>query len=143
MSRENDVRQASLAFYAALNRMANGDAGPMAEVWSTSASATAQHPIGGRDLGSATVLSSFAKVASIVGGGHIELADQMIDLSEDMAVETGVEKGSLTIGGHPAVIDHRVTNIYRLEQGAWKLRHHHTDLSPALLDALARLKKAE
>lgn len=142
MSQENGVQQASKAFYAALNRMAHGDAGPMAEVWSNSASATAQHPIGGRSLGSAEVHSSYAKVAAVASGGHIELADQLIDMDGDMAVETGVEKGSLTIGGHKATIDHRVTDVYRSEQGAWKLRHHHTDPSPGLLDVLAQLKKA-
>ena len=37
---------------------------------------------------------------------------------------------------------HRVTNIYRREAGAWKLVHHHTDISPAMLDVLARLPPA-
>jgi hypothetical protein len=33
MSTENEVRQASKQFYAALNRMANGDAASLAEIW--------------------------------------------------------------------------------------------------------------
>ena len=142
MSKESEVKKASEKFYAALNKMAYGDAGPMTEAWTKSKNATAQHPIGGREVGSETVLRSFAKVASIAKGGSIAIVDQQIDVGEDMAVETGVEKGNIMLAGHTAVIDHRVTNVYRLENGAWKLQHHHTDLSPAMLDVLANLNAA-
>ena len=55
MSEEDDVRAASARFYAALNGMAGGNAGAMAAVWSHSASVTAMHPIGGREVGWAEV----------------------------------------------------------------------------------------
>jgi hypothetical protein len=29
-----------------------------------------------------------------------------------------------------------VTNIYRREGGGWKMVHHHTDVSPAMVEAL-------
>jgi len=48
---EDEVRKASEDFYAALNRMANGDAGSMADIWSHGADVTAMHPIGGRHVG--------------------------------------------------------------------------------------------
>lgn len=48
MSTEGEVRKASKQFYAGLNRMLNGDADPLAEIWSHSAAVTAMHPIGGR-----------------------------------------------------------------------------------------------
>lgn len=142
MSKESEVRKASERFYSALNKMANGDAGPMTDAWTKSKNATAQHPIGGREFGSDAVLESFAKVASIAKGGSISIVNQLIDVGEDMAVETGIEKGTLTLEGHTAVIDQRVTNTYRLDNGAWKLQHHHTDLSPAMLDVLAKLTAA-
>jgi ketosteroid isomerase-like protein len=143
MSKESEVKEASEKFYAALNKMANGDAGPMSDAWTKSKNATAQHPIGGRTLGRDSVLESFAKVASIAKGGNIAIVDQQIDVGEDMAVETGIEKGNITLAGHTAVIDQRVTNVYRLEKGVWKLQHHHTDLSPAMLDVLAKLNATE
>lgn len=140
MSTGNDVRAASSKFYSALNSMANGDAAPMAEVWVTSPQATAQHPVGGRDRTYETVVASFAKVAEIARGGEIRIIDQEIDVGGDMAVETGVETGSVDIAGHSASIEHRVTNVYRREEDGWKLQHHHTDLSPAMLEVLAKLK---
>ncbi|MCP4383280.1 MAG: nuclear transport factor 2 family protein [Hyphomicrobiales bacterium] len=139
MPTENDLRDASDTFYAALSSMATGDAGSMAGIWTNSAEATAQHPIGGRDVGSDAVLASFGKVASIARGGSVEIVDRMIQVSGDVAVETGVEKGKIDIAGHHATIDHRVTNVYRKEAGGWKLVHHHTDLSPSMLDVLAKL----
>ena len=51
MSAEEDVRHASKQFYTALNRMANGDAGPMASAWSHGSEVTALHPIDGREFG--------------------------------------------------------------------------------------------
>jgi ketosteroid isomerase-like protein len=140
MSSEREVRKASENFYAALNSMANGDAGPMAEVWSQSADATTQHPVGGREVGSDEVLASFSKVAAISKGGSVRLDGQMIVAGDDMAVETGVEKGTINMAGHTVEIGHRVTNVYRKEAGAWKLVHHHTDVSPQMLEILAKLK---
>lgn len=142
MSSLNDILAASREFYAALNRMAEGDANAMAGVWAARGSATAQHPIGGRDTGYDRIIASFAKVAEIAGGGEIRLENQAIDIGSDMAVETGIETGTLTIAGHEATINHRVTNVYCLEDGRWKLTHHHTDMSPGMLEILERLTEA-
>jgi ketosteroid isomerase-like protein len=68
------------------------------------------------------------------------LADQAIRVAGDLAYELGVERGRLTLAGQEVTIDHRVTNIYRREAGAWKIIHHHTDVAPAMLDVLKRLK---
>ena len=140
MSIESDVRSASEKFYAALNRMANGEAGTMTDVWSHSADATALHPIGGRDDGWEKIRGSFDNVASIASDGQIKLTDQIIHGAGDLAYELGTEKGKLKLGGLQVAVEHRVTNVYRREGGAWKVVHHHTDLSPAMMDVLARLQ---
>lgn len=142
MSAKNEIVAASARFYEALNRMAAGNAAPMTDVWERSDDVSAQHPIGGRDEGYDTVVASFAKVASIAGGGEIRLCDQKIDAGSDMAVETGVETGRLVIAGHEASLHHRVTNVYRRVGGDWKLAHHHADLSEAMLGILKLLSEA-
>ena len=40
MTIEDDVRAASTKFYSALNRMLNGDAGSLGDIWSHSATVT-------------------------------------------------------------------------------------------------------
>jgi ketosteroid isomerase-like protein len=143
MSATDEVRQASAQFYAALNRMADGDASAMREIWVDGADATALHPIGGRNEGSEQVLAAFAQVASMASGGHVRLTDQLIQVGDDLAYEVGIEEGDVTLAGEQMTIDHRVTNIYRYEDGRWKMIHHHTDAAPAMLDLLKRLQQSE
>jgi ketosteroid isomerase-like protein len=139
MSAESDVRRASEAFYAALNRMGNGVQGAMEDVWSHGTQVTAMHPIGGRTEGWEAVRQSFDQVAGLAANARIGIRDQQIQVRGDLAYELGVEFGSFTMGGHDLVLDHRVTNIYAREAGGWKVVHHHTDLSPGMLDVLKRL----
>ncbi|MEK7214994.1 MAG: nuclear transport factor 2 family protein [Chloroflexota bacterium] len=140
MATEDDVRNASRRFYTALNRMANGDATPLAEIWSHDAGVTTMHPIGGRETGWDQVRGVWEQVAHLASDGRIELNDQAIQASGDMAYELGTERGEFTLAGQQVKIEQRVTNIYRKEAGGWKIVHHHTDLSPEMLDLLKRLQ---
>ena len=140
MSAESEVRAASEKFYSALNHMATGDAGPMAQAWSHGATVTTMHPLGGRETGWDKVGPTWSEVAKIASGGQVKLHDQHIHAAGDMAYEVGVEKGHVTMGGHKVNLDHRVTNVYRREAGTWKIVHHHTDLSPAMIDLVASLQ---
>ena len=138
-SPEGEVREASERFYAGLNQMANGDAGPLADIWSQGTDATAMHPIGGRQVGWGKVQESFQQVAQVASEGRIWLDDQVIRVVGDLAFELGVERGALKLVGQQVAVDGRVTNIYRREMGKWKLVHHHADISPAMLEVYNRL----
>lgn len=138
-SPEDGVRTASTKFYAALNRLANGDDGAMAAAWSQGPAVTTQHPIKGRQVGWSQVRESFHQFSQSATAGKIRLDDQMIQVAGDMAYESGVERGSLKLGGRPVEIDSRVTNIYRQESGEWKLVHHHSDLSTAMVEAVEQV----
>jgi ketosteroid isomerase-like protein len=140
MSTEDEVRKASEQFYAALNRMATGDAGSLADIWSHSATVTTMHPIGGREVGWDEVKGPWQQVAQLASGGQVKLSDQLIQVSGDMAYEVGLEQGQLKLAGEPVSIEQRVTNIYRRENGAWKIVHHHSDISPAMVEILSRLR---
>ena len=142
MTTEEEVRRASNQFYAGLNRMANGDADPLRAIWAHSQTVTAMHPIGGRQVGWDAVKASFEQVAQLASEGTIELKDRLIQVVGDVAYEVGVERGLLKLAGEQVGIEHRVTNIYQRQDGEWKLIHHHTDTSPAMLDVLGRLQSA-
>jgi ketosteroid isomerase-like protein len=98
------------------------------------------HPIGGREIGWDAVRGSFEQVAKLATGGKVGLKDQLIQVVEDLAYEVGIEYGQLTLAGEQVTIDHRVTNIYRREASAWKIVHHHTDISQEMLNVLSRLQ---
>jgi ketosteroid isomerase-like protein len=142
MSAEDEVRGASARFYAALNHMVDGDATRLADIWSHSDSATTMHPIGGEQVGWADVQESFQQVAGLASGGHVELRDQLIQTGGELAYELGTESGQIKIAGESVLIEQRVTNVYRREAGEWKIVHHHTDISPAMLGILERLQAA-
>src|SRR6266508_6303917 len=101
MSAENEVRQASEQFYAALNRVGNGDASSMPDIWSHSADVTTMHPLGGREVGWDAVWGPWEQVAQLTSGsqGKVTLADQLIQASGDIAYETGREKGQISLAG--------------------------------------------
>lgn len=139
MSSQDEVRKASEQFYAALNSMLNGNVGPMSEVWSHDDAVTAMHPIGGRQTGWAAVQDSFEQVSRLAKGGKVALENQHLQVAGDVAYELGEEAGQMKLAGHPITINHRVTNVYRREGGAWKVTHHHTDISPEMVDVLSKL----
>jgi ketosteroid isomerase-like protein len=141
MTTEDDVRAASTKFYSALNRMLNGDASLLEDIWSHSATVTTMHPIGGREVGWDQVRKSWEQVAQIAAEGQVRLSDQLIQVDGDLAYELGVEHGQFTLAGQPVTGDCRVTNIYRRESGAWKIVHHHTDTAQSMIDVLSRLGK--
>ena len=140
MSTEDEVRQASDQFYAALNRMLNGDAGPVMEIWSHSSDVTTMHPVGGREVGWEQVRASWEQFAQLCSGGQGTLRDPLIRVVGDLAYEVGTESGEGTIAGQSFSFEHRVTNVYRREAGGWKIVHHHTDIAPALQEILSRLQ---
>ena len=142
MSTEDEVREASAKFYAGLNRMTEGDSSPLADIWSHSETVTTMHPIGGKQVGWGEVQESFDQVAGLASSGHVELAGQTIQSGGELAYELGIERGQFKLAGETITIEQRVTNIYRREDGEWKIVHHHTDISPAMLGALERLQAA-
>jgi ketosteroid isomerase-like protein len=140
MAAQDEARQASDRFYAALNRMLNGDAGPLSEVWSHESDVTTLHPIGGRQVSWEQVGPVWEQVAHICSGGQVRLDDQLLRTGGDLAYEVGIERGQATMAGQTLAFEQRVTNVYRREAGGWKLVHHHTDVSPGMQDLVSRLQ---
>ena len=142
MSAKDEVRQISQRFYAALNRMVEGDADDMAEVWSHRADVTTHHPVGGRQIGWKAVADSWNGVADMSSNGTVTLKDQHIRVIGDVAYELGTEHVDMTLAGEQIQGGVRVTNIYHREDGTWKIIHHHTDTDPAMQKALPEKQAA-
>jgi ketosteroid isomerase-like protein len=139
MAVEDEIRQASEQFYAALNREINGDPGPMMEVWSHGSEVSTMHPLGGINVGWEDVRTGWEQAAQAISDGQVSLEDLVVvPLADDVAYTVGTEHGQAKVGGDTVGVDWRVTNIYRREGGEWKIVHHHTDVSPAVVEALDR-----
>jgi ketosteroid isomerase-like protein len=140
MSTEDEVRTASNQFYAALNKMVNGSSQSLSDIWSHNSEVTTMHPIGGRQVGWKDVWATWDQTAQIASEGKVELQDRLIRVVGDMAYEIGVENAGFTLAGQKITDKVRVTNIYQKEGGTWKIVHHHSDLSPAMVEVLHKLQ---
>ena len=132
MTTKREIRDVSTQFYAALKGMLNGDARALSDVWPHRSFVTAMHPLGGRQVGWAEVRKTWDQIARRSSEGKVELKDQLIRLAGEVAYEVGVEHIEAKLGGQKVAAKIRVTNIYQREAGAWKITHHHADMSPAL-----------
>ena len=137
MAAEDEVRQASERFYAALNSTLDGDSSPMEQIWSHGSDVSAMHPFGGRMVGWEEVGASWEQAAQAFSGGQVALDEMVVfAISEDAAYTLGTEHGQARVGDQTVGIDWRVTNIYHREAGGWKIVHHHTDFSSEVAQAL-------
>ena len=137
MALEDEIRQASEQFYEALNRMINGDPEPMMVVWSHGSDVATLHPLGGRQTGWEEVRASWEQAAQAFSDGKVSLVSLVVvPLADDVAYTLGTEHGQAKLGDERVGIDWRVTNIYRRDEGEWKMVHHHTDVSLELVEIL-------
>jgi ketosteroid isomerase-like protein len=140
MAAQDEVRHASEHFYAALNStLDGGDSSQMEQIWSHGSDVSLMHPFGGRMLGWEEVRDSWEQAAQAFSGGQVTLDEMVVvPISEDGAYTLGThrEHGQGSLGEQTVGIEWRVTNIYRLEAGGWKIVHHHTDFSQEVAQAL-------
>jgi ketosteroid isomerase-like protein len=141
MTVEYEIRQASEQFYAALNRVVNGDSGPMMEVWSHGPHVATMTPRGRVNLGWEEVRAGWERAAQSLSEGQVSVDNLVVvPIADDVAYTLGTDHGQMKVGGEPILIDGRVTSIYRREGGGWKIVHHHTDVSPTMVEAEARAR---
>ncbi|HEY5705725.1 MAG TPA: nuclear transport factor 2 family protein [Terrimicrobiaceae bacterium] len=130
---EKAVRKSVKQFYAALNVMFTGDLGPMKEVWSHASDVTYTGPGGGFRIGWAQVLADWEAQAAMKLGGKVEPADLHVVVGKELAIVQNFEKGENTnVEGKTQRVSIRATNLFRKEDGKWKMIGHHTDLLPYL-----------
>jgi ketosteroid isomerase-like protein len=105
----------------------NGDAGPRFEIWSTNEPVTVlgawKAATGQQEVGELFRLleDSFSNCRSYA---HDVVA---ADVSGDVAYTVGYEHTSASINGEPRTYTLRVTQVYRREDGQWKVAHRHAD----------------
>jgi ketosteroid isomerase-like protein len=108
----------------------DGDAGPRFEIWSSNEPVTVlgawKSATGQQEVGELFRMleDSFSDCTSYA---HDVVA---ADVSGDMAYTVGYEHTSASINGQPRTYTLRVTQVYRREDGEWKVAHRHADTVP-------------
>jgi ketosteroid isomerase-like protein len=131
-SNESTVQEATAGFYTALNAMFTGDVDPMKEVWSHAEDVTCMGPDGSVKVGWNEVLANWEVQTKMKLGGEIRHEQIMVTVGQDLAVMQCREVGENIIDGKPVAVSLRATNVFRKENGAWKMIGHQTDNLPFL-----------
>jgi ketosteroid isomerase-like protein len=127
------VERANARFYQGLNAMFTGDASPMEQIWSHADDVTYMGPAGGFELGWEQVQATWEAQAALKLGGEIVVDELRAVVGRDLAIVHCRESGNnLDAQGRSQQVSIRATNVFRKENGEWKMIGHHTDLLPFL-----------
>lgn len=130
---EKAVVEAANGFYIALNAMFTGDLTRMLEVWSHAEDVTYMGPAGDFRVGWAQVLASWKEQAAMKLGGEVRPENMRVTVGRDLAITHNFERGeNVDAQGKRQRVSIRATNLFRKENGTWKMIGHHTDLLPHL-----------
>jgi ketosteroid isomerase-like protein len=120
-------------FHTALEALFEGDAGPMEQVWSHRDDVAYMGPTGASVLGWKNLSAFFKTQAALQLGGEIKSKRKMAVLGSKLAIVYADEVGYHQIDeGQREDILIRATNVFRKEDGQWKMIGHHTDIVPSL-----------
>jgi ketosteroid isomerase-like protein len=90
-------------------------------------------PGGGITLGWNNVRQAWEEQAALKLDGNVEPHDLHVTVGNDLAFTQCVELGNnRDAEGNTVQVSIRATNLFRKENGSWKMIGHHTDLLPFL-----------
>ena len=107
-----------------------GNAQPLDRIVARSSDATFFGPQGGKVHGASRVSSTYANDAQNLesdGRSRFEILQMVAD--DDLGYWVGIQHATLRMRGQPEAVpmDLRVTEVFRREEGEWKMVHRHAD----------------
>jgi ketosteroid isomerase-like protein len=122
------VMAAMAQFYTALNGLFKGEAGHMDLIWSHDEDITYMGPGGGFIFGWEDLSAYWKTQSAATLGGEIRSEQEKAVLGGNLAVVFTHEVGHhMDANGQREEISIRATNVFRKEDGQWKMIGHHTD----------------
>jgi NAD(P)H-dependent FMN reductase/ketosteroid isomerase-like protein len=109
----------------------NGDAGPLDSLVTHDDPATFFHPRGDPVRGAVAVQARYDADARAFGrgaGGQLEVLQ--CGSSGELAFWTGLQHAQVHMQGKSIAMTLRITEVFRSEDGSWKLAHRHADEAP-------------
>ncbi|CAN7706912.1 nuclear transport factor 2 family protein [Variovorax sp. LjRoot290] len=128
--KSDDLDSAIEQSHAALSAILKGDPSLYKALYSHTEDVTLGNPFGPYARGRKQVEATLEGAASHYRDGEgtgVELVAKYV--SDGLACVVEVERGRTKVGGAEELVAVavRVTSLFRLEQGAWKLVHRHAD----------------
>jgi ketosteroid isomerase-like protein len=131
-SNAKEIRAATTLFYEALNTAIQGNFDPLGAIWSHRPDISDFSADGGEEFGWNAVHEHIRNMARLYPSGRIGAQNMRVvadgDADGDLGYSVVTETGQMRSPDGPMVkFSQRATNIFRREQGQWKLIHHHAD----------------
>lgn len=126
----NDLNSAIEQSHAALGAILKGDPSIYQALFSLAEDVTLGNPFGPYVRGRQKVEATLAGAASHYRDGNVTDVELIAKhVSANLACVVEVERGQSKVGGAVEVVPVavRVTSVFRLESGNWKLVHRHAD----------------
>lgn len=126
----NDLGSAIEQSHAALGAILKGDPGVYQALYSDADDVTLGNPFGPYVRGRQKVEETLAGAASNYRDGEVTGVELIANyVSDALACIVEVERGRAKVGGGEELVQVavRVTSVFRLERGNWKLVHRHAD----------------
>lgn len=126
----SDLDSAIEQSHAALGAILKGDPTVYQALYSDADDVTLGNPFGPYARGRQKVEATLAGAASHYRDGEVTGIDLIANYaSDDLACIVEVERGRTKVGGGEELVPVavRVTSVFRLEHGNWKLVHRHAD----------------
>jgi len=115
--------------YAAMAKVANGDISEIKTLYSHADDATSFYGWGGYEKGWQAVSKRWDWAGRQFKGGSVSYENVTTVVSSELAYTTDIETFEARMEGmeKPARWANRVTHIFRLEDGEWRLVHRHAN----------------
>jgi len=138
------LRHAIDRLRAAIGRAADGDPAPIQALYSHRDDVTAFYGWGGYERGWAAVRERWNWAAAQFAGGTVAYENLTTVVTPGLAYTTDLETFRVRVAGveGPAEWSNRVTHIFRLEDGEWRLVHRHANRLAAQSPASAYARAA-
>jgi ketosteroid isomerase-like protein len=113
---DETILRANQSFYTAFTA---GDYAAMSDLWARRAPVTCLHPGASVVVGRAAVLDGWRQILRGSSGPGLRCDQPRVSVLGETAIVTGYEAG----GDEPAHL--AATNVFVLEDGVWRMVHHH------------------
>ena len=126
----SDFDAAVVHYHQAVDAIIKGDSSPQKQVWSGQSDVTLANPFGPPIRGWSEVEKVIGRAASHLRGGEPNRFERISGhVGTDMAYIVEIERTRVKVGQSDELspVSLRVTTIFRLEEGQWKVVHRHAD----------------
>jgi ketosteroid isomerase-like protein len=130
--------------HAAMAKVANGDTSAIRALYAHSDDATSFYGWGGYEKGWEAVSRRWEWAGRQFKGGTVSYQNVTTVVTAELAYTTDIETFNVTMEGmgQPTQWSNRVTHIFRLEKGDWRLVHRHANRLEMQYEPATRLQPA-